>query len=209
MAVVTSYSTLQTAVADYLARADLTTFIPNFIQNWESDFYREPKNFGRWMEVSADPVIASSVVTVPTDYLGLKYAYVSGSPSSRLDRVSLNQLYGRYPRGMATDLPVWISREGSNFVFGPPPDSTYTIHMVYWGKPTLIRNAATDASAHFLITDCPDLCLFGSLLQAEPFIKDDDRIPLWQTMLAGALQSYRRLMKDEDTSGSPIQEVLA
>lgn len=209
MAVITSYSTLQTAVADWLARSNLTTFIPNFIQNWESDFLREPKNFGRWMEVSDDVVIAASVVTVPADYLGLKYAYVSGSPGSRLDRVSLNQLYGRYPRGSGTGIPVWVSREGGNFVFGPPPDAGYTIHRIYWGKPTLIRNAATDASAHFLITDCPDLCLFGSLLQAVQFIKDDERIALWQGMHDRAIQSYRRLMKDEDTSGSPVQEVLA
>jgi hypothetical protein len=43
MAVVTSYATLQTAVADYLARSDLTSFIPNFVQNFEEDFYREPQ----------------------------------------------------------------------------------------------------------------------------------------------------------------------
>ena len=209
MAVITSLSTLHTAVADYLARSNLTTFVPNFVQAWESDFYREPQNFGAWMEVSTDLTISSNVIAVPTDYLGLKFAYVSGSPSSRLDRVSLNQMHGRYPRGMASDLPVWITREATNFIFGPPPDSDYTIHIVYWGKPTLLRNAATDASAHFLITDCPDLALFGALMQAVPFIKDDDRIPIWQGMHDRAIQSYRRRMRDEDTSGSPVQEVLA
>lgn len=161
------------------------------------------------MEVSDDPVIASSVITVPSDYLQLKYAYVSGSPSSRLDRVSLNQLYGRYPRGMATGLPAWMAREGANFVFGPPPDSTYTIHRVYWGKPTNLRTAATDASAHYLILNAPDLCLFGPLLQAVQFIKDDARIPIWQGMHDRAIESYRRLQRDEDISGSPVQEVLA
>lgn len=209
MAVVTSYTTLQTAIGDWLARSNLTTFVPNFIQNWEEDFYREPKNFGRWMEVSDDPVIASSVITVPSDYLQLKYAYVSGSPSSRLDRVSLNQLYGRYPRGMATNLPVWIAREGANFILGPPPDSAYTIHRVYWGKPTNIRTSATDASAHYLILNAPDLCIYGSLIAAVPFIKDDARISIWQGMYDRALESYRRLQRDEDTSGSPVQEVLA
>lgn len=209
MAIITSYSTLQTAVADYLARDDLTTFVPNFIQAWEVDFYREPKNFGRWMEVALDDTIASDVIAVPADYLGLKFSYVSGAPSSRLDRVSMNQMHGRYPRGIAPDLPVWITREASNFIFGPPPDADYTIHLVYWGKPTAIRDAATDASSHFLITDCPDLCLFGSLMQAVPFIKDDSRIPIWTGMLNQALASYRRLMRDEESSGSPSQEVLA
>lgn len=209
MAVVTSYSTLLTAVADYLARGDLTTFVPNFVQNWEEDFLREPKNFGRWMETDLNVTIASSVAAVPSDYLGLKYAYVNGSPSSRLDRMSLNQTLGRYPRGGDTGLPQIITRGGSNFLFGPAPDSNYNIRGWYWAKPTVLRNAVADATSHYLIVNCPDVALFGSLLQAVPFIKDDDRITIWQGMHDRAIQSYRRLQRDEDQSGSPSQEVLA
>ena len=50
MAVITSYDTLQTAVADYCARSDLATFTPNFVQNWEEGFYRQPLNWGPWMQ---------------------------------------------------------------------------------------------------------------------------------------------------------------
>lgn len=209
MAIVTSYTTLQTAIGDWLARSNLTTFIPSFIQNWEEDFYRQPKNFGRWMETDLNVTIASSVATVPSDYLGLKYAYVNGSPSSRLDRMSLNQTLGRYPRGGAPALPQLITRGGANFLFGPEPDSNYNIKGWYWAKPTNIRTSATDASAHYLIVNAPDICIYGALLAAVPFIKDDARIPIWQGMHDGALKSYRDLQRDEDTSGSPVQEVLA
>jgi hypothetical protein len=209
VAVITSLTTLETAVTDYLARSNLSTFVPNFVQAWEEDFYREPKNFGRWMEVALSSVIASSVIAVPSDYMALKYAYVNGSPASRLDRVSLNQLYGAYPRGGDTGIPRWIARDVSSFVFGPAPDSGYTIKGTYWGKPTNLRSAATDASAHYMIVNAPDVCLFGSLLQAVPFIKDDARIAVWQGMHDRALQSYRRLQRDEEQSGSPSQEVLA
>jgi hypothetical protein len=209
MAVVVSYSTLLTAVSDWLARSDLSTFAPNFVQMWEEDFLREPKNFGRWMETALSSTIASSVIAVPSDYLGLKYAYVNGSPSSKLDRVSLNQLYGTYPRGGDTGLPVWISRDVSNFVFGPAPDSNYTIKGVYWAKPTLIRSFASDAAAHWIIVNAPDIALYGSLLAAEPFLQNDKRIPVWQALHDRALMSYRNLQRDEDVSGSPIQEVLA
>jgi hypothetical protein len=194
---------------DYLARSNLTTFVPNFIQSWEEDFYREPKNFGRWMEVALSSVIASSVIAVPSDYMALKYVYVNGSPSSRLDRVSLNQIYGTYPRGGDTGIPRWIARDASNFVFGPAPDSTYTIKGTYWGKPTNLRSSATDASAHYMIVNASDVCLFGSLIQAEAFIKNDGRIGMWKTMHDNALDSYRRLQRDEDQSGSPSMEILA
>jgi hypothetical protein len=208
VAVVTTYTTLQTAISDWLARSDLTTFIPNFIQNFEEDFLREPKNFGRWMESALSVVIASSVAAVPADYLGLKYAYVSGSPSTRLDRASINQCFGRYPRGSDTGRPVLISRLAGNFVFGPPPDSTYTIAGVYWAKPIVLRSFASDAAAHWLIVNAPDLVVYGSLMHAAPFLRNDSRLQVWQAMYDQCLRSYRRLQMDEDVSGSPSQEVL-
>ena len=209
MAVITGYASLQTAVTDYLARSNLATFAPNFIQNWEERFYRQPRNFGRWMETSFSTAIASSVIAVQSDYLGLKYAYISGSPSSKLDRVSINQLYGTYPRGSDTGLPIWISRDTTNFVFGPPPDSNYTVKGIYWAKPTLMRSFAGDAAAHWIIVNAPDLALYGALLEAEPFEKNDSRINVWRAFYEQALKDYRDLQREEDVSGSPVMEVLA
>lgn len=209
MAVVTSYTTLVTAVQDYLARSDLSTFVPNFIQQWEERFYRNPKNFGSWMEVALSSTIASNVIAVPSAYLGLKYAYVNGSPSYRLERVSLDQLLGKYPRGSGTGVPSWIARETTNFIFGPEPDSTYTIKGVYWAKPTVMRSYTTggaDAVAHWLIVNAPDLCLYGALCEAETFIKNDARISLWKGLYNEALKDYQELFREELQSS---QEVLA
>lgn len=209
MAIVSSYSTLQTAVGDWLARGDLAGFIPNFIQTWEEDFYREPRNFGRFMEASFAGTIASSVLAVPADYLGLKYAYVNATPTSPLDRKSLNQLYGTYPRNGCTGRPRMIARDLTNFVFGPTPDTTYAIAGVYYAKPVVIRSFAADAVAHWIIVNAPDIALYGALLAATPFLQNDKRVQLWQAMYGTAVQSYRNLQRDEDVSGSPVQESLA
>jgi hypothetical protein len=212
VAIVTSYSTLLTAVQDWTAKSGNSGFAPNWVQNFEENFLRDPKNWGRWMETALSAAISSSVVAVPATYLGLKYAYVNGSPSSKLDRVSLNQLYGTYPRGGCTGLPRWISRDVTNFVFGPAPDSDYTIKGVYWAKPTVLRSYTTggaDAAAHYLIVNAPDLLVYGALCTAEPFLKNDSRLPLWKEQYREALQSYRDLQRDEDLSGSPVQELLA
>lgn len=209
MAVITGYTSLQTAVTDYLARSDLATYVPNFIQNWEERFYRQPKNWGRWMESAFNLPIASSVIAVPADYLALKFVYVNGSPSSRLDRVSLNQLYGRYPRGSDAGFPLWISRDTTSLVFGPPPDSNYTIKGVYWAKPTLMRSYAADAAAHWIIVNAPDLPLYGALLEATPFLQNDKRLATWEGFYSRAERDYRDLFVKEEQSGSPMQEVLA
>lgn len=206
---ITGYTDLLTTIADWLAKSNLTSSIPSFVQMWEEKFYRQPMNFGRWMEVDLSSAIASSVIAVPTDYLNLKYAYVDGAPATRLERVSIDQLYGRYPRGQTTGRPCWIARDVGNFVFGPLPDSAYTIKGVYWGKPALLRNFSGNAAAHTLILNSPDLILYGALCESAPFLRSDGRLTMWKQLYAESLQDYRDLYKEEESSGSPSQEVLA
>ena len=57
--------------------------------------------------------------------------------------------------------------------------------------------------------NAPDLALYGALIEAEPFLKNDKRLAVWQGFYDTALRNYRDLHKEEDVSGSPVQEVLA
>jgi hypothetical protein len=205
MAIISSYATLQTAVADYLARSDLTSFIPNFVQAFEEDFYREPQNWASWLETALSETIASGVAPVPADYLGLKIAYISGQTSAPLKRISLDQLYQRYPRSLGNGQAKFISRNGANFEFGPEA-SDGTLAGTYYAKPALLRDDSD--GANFLTSNCPDLCLYGSLLAAQPFLQNDKRIGVWQGMYDRALVSYRNRFKEEDYSGSPPHTVV-
>jgi hypothetical protein len=207
LALVTSYSSLVSSVQNYLARGDLATDAPGFVQNWESAFYRQPKNHGPWMEAQLSGVIASNVLAVPADFLNLKVAYIATAPACRLEYVSLEQLYGRFPRSSGSGTPQWMSRDRTNFVFGPEADSGYTVNGTYIARPTSLRTAANDAQATWIILYAPDLALYGSLLQAEPFLKNDNRIAVWQSFYAQALKDYRDLMEAEKHS-MPGQEVL-
>lgn len=206
MAVISSYSTLITAVQDYLARGDLASFAPNAVQNWEERFFRQPRNFGAWMDADFSDTIASGVVAVPSGFLKWRNVYVDGSPARRLEQVSPEQLFGRYPRGGITGHPVWIARVGSDFQFGPEPDSAYTIKGKYRAKPTVMRSYAGDAAAHWIIVNAPDLALYGSLAEMEAFVKNDARVALWKGLYAEALKDYRDLWFEQEVSG---QEVLA
>ena len=71
MAIITNYSTLKTAVADFMARDDLTTFIPNFIENAERKLYRTLNL--RNEETALSVSISSGVATVPSDFKMLKF----------------------------------------------------------------------------------------------------------------------------------------
>ena len=62
----------------------------------------------------------------------------------------------------------------------PTPNEDYTVQIVYRANiPALASN-----STNWLLTLAPDLYLYGALLMAEPYLQNDERIPLW----AGAVQ---------------------
>lgn len=184
MAVITDYASLQTAVADYLARSDLTSFVPNFIQNAENKLYRTLNL--RNEETALSVSVSSGTGTVPSDFKALKFAYADTSPVTRLDWVSLEVLYEKYPERSGAETPNMISREGANFVFGPFP-ADFTLSGVYYAKQDPLRT--TDPS--WYVTNAPEVLLYGSLLEAVPFLKDDSRIPVWQQYFTDALETLR------------------
>lgn len=208
MAVISSYSTLLTEVATWLARSNLTSAIPGFVQNWEEKFLRQPKNFGPWMETTLSVAI-STTAAVPSDYRALKIAYLDGQSNRPLIASSLEQVLMAYPRASGAGQPKWIARDGANFVFGPVPSGSYTLNGTYYAKPTLLRNFAADAAAHFLIVNAPDLLLYGALLEAQPYLMNDKRLPVWQGFHDKALMDYRDLMRVQGMSGGSMQTLVA
>lgn len=202
MAVITSYSTLLTEIAAELARSDLTSAIPGFVQSWEEDFLMDSENWAPWMETALSVTLSNNVAAVPTSpqLLGLKIGYFSGY--APLKRLTLEQLYARYPRGRGTaGVASFIARNGANFEFGPETQSG-TLLGTYYGKPTVLRSFASDAAAHYLIVNAPQLCLYGSVLQAAPYIKDDERVMMWKGAYDLQVASYRKKNADEARSGS-------
>jgi hypothetical protein len=184
MAVISNYSTLQQAVSDYLAKSDLTTFVPNFIQNAENKLYRRLNL--RNEETSMSISVASGVGAVPADFKALKFAYVNETPVTLLEWMPIEQLYTKYPVRSGSNTPNYISRDGTNFVFGPDAKD-FTMAGIYYAKQDPLRT--TDLS--WYVVNAPELLLYGSLLEAEPFIKNDDRIPVWREFYNNAVDTIR------------------
>ncbi len=182
MAIISSYATLQAAIADYLTRDDLTSYIPNFIQNAENKLYRSLNL--RNEETALTVSVSSGVAAVPNDFKALKYAYFDGAPVTPLEWVTLDELYSEYKNRSDSSTPKLITREGSNFIFGPVSKDG-TIKGIYYAKPDPLRT--TDNN--WYVTNAPEVLLYASLLEAEPFIVDDARIAVWQTFLRDAIET--------------------
>lgn len=197
MAVITNYSTLQTEIGNVLGRSDLASDIPMFIQMAENKLYRTLNL--RNEETALSITISAGVAAVPADFKALKLAYIDQTPVSLLDWVTLNELYRDYPMRTAGGTPEVISREGANFVFGPVPSSG-TLRGLYYAKQDPLRT--TDPN--WYVTNAPDVLLYGSLLEAIPFIKDDARAPLWQAYYRDAVESLKIENGNAETSMGSI-----
>lgn len=192
---ITNYSNLQTAVANWLGRSDLTTYIPDFITLAESRIYRELRI--RAMEAALSDTIASGVIAVPSDYLEMKTLNIShANRLYNLERRDADWIYQAYPSRVSDGIPCFYAVDGSNIVFGPYPDSTYSVVGTYYKRLTALSSSSTN----WFTTNAPDLLLFASLCEAEPFLVNDNRVTLWESKYQQAKTEIEREEKREHRS---------
>jgi len=194
-----TYSELSTAVSVWLNRTDLASYIPDFIALAEERIYRNLRI--KAMETALSETITSGVIAVPSDYIELKSAYIDGSPTYQLERLSVEEIYTKYPVRSSQGKPLYIAREGEEFIFGPYPDGAYTVKGIYYARlPALSATNTTN----WLTTHAPSLVLFGALAEAAPFLKDDQRIMIWETKFLAQLADANKADKREGMRGSTL-----
>jgi hypothetical protein len=193
------YDWLKTAVSRWLHRSDLTSMIPDFIGLGEARIFREMRV--QCMETQLSDTIASGVIAVPSDYVELIHARVDGSPTSPLTKKTSEWIYANYPTRSADGQPKFIAREGGSFIFGPYPDSTYSIKGLYYARLAPLSDGNT---TNWLTENAPDLLLFAALCEAAPYLVKDDRVALWEAKYKNAKDAVQGEDKGEFFSGSPI-----
>ena len=63
---------------------------------------------------------------------------------------------------------------------------------------------------NWVLTSHPDVYLFGSLYQAAPYLKDDERVPVWESRYRSALDQIRVLATQSEFGlGTPIARPLS
>jgi len=97
-----------------------------------------------------------------------------------------NRLYG--PSG----IPAYaaVSNDGDTLMVAPAPDTTYTLDMTYLAALDTLN--ATNTS-NWVLASHPDIYLFGSLVEAEPYVMHDARVPMWKSRLDESLEELRKL----------------
>jgi hypothetical protein len=182
----TNYSDLQTSVAGWLHRADLTAIIPDLVTLGEATINRKLRLLQMENVASLTTSITDRFATLPTGFMEAidLSLYLDDYPQT-LTQVPLSKINGNSLTDQAQPRFYAIS---SNIVFDVISDEVYTLSLRYLKKLDL----ATDTT-NYVMTTYPDIYLYATLMAAEPYMKNDKRLGIWAGLLKDALEAANRL----------------
>jgi len=197
---ITNYGTLKTAIADTLNRQDLTSVIPQFVTLAQAQFNRRIRSFRQITRGSL--TIDAQFEALPADWLETIRITMDASPIRVLTQISMDDLT-RYRTAIdnTTDAPVYFAHNGTDIELFPTPSTSYTAEITYFARMTAL---SADGDTNWLLTNHPDVYLYGSLVHTAPYLKDDARIVIWSGLLDQALDQ----IENESAAarfGSPLR----
>jgi len=199
---ISNYSELQTAVANWLDRDDLAARIPEFIVLCEARFNRSLRiRAMETLDISVDTVGGTSTVALPTGYVQMRDISLITSPITQLQYLT-PEIMNRLNAGSLTGKPETYTIIANNILFGPTPDAAYDISMLYYKT---FDPLTALAPTNWVITNAPDVYLYGALLEAEPFLMNDQRVQLWATALTQSITTLQEQDNKDRHSGSALR----
>lgn len=201
---ITTYSGLQTTVANYLARTDLTSQIPDFIRLAETRLRRDLRIRQMLKSATTQTTGGDATVALPSDFLEVRDLIVVTNPVRPISYMSPS-VFSRNARVTESGYPIDYTILATEFKFAPVPDTTYTLEILYYAAPEFLTD--TNPSNAYL-ANCPDLLLYGALLEAEPYLMNDQRIQLWAGMYQKGVDAITTSDEQAQYSGVPLQMKL-
>tara|TARA_R100001509_G_scaffold139698_1_gene94201 strand:+ start:901 stop:1530 length:630 start_codon:yes stop_codon:yes gene_type:complete len=198
-----TYSNLKTTIANYLNRSDLTAYLGDFITLTEARLNRELRV--REMvntDTSTTTVAGTQSYSLPTGYLEATTVIFQSDPYCTLRFISNSDFYNKYNASQSRGKPTYFTIVGSNILLGVAPNSSTTLQINYYKSLTALSdsNASND-----ILTNYPELYLYGALAESAPFIMQDERINTWGNLYKEALKNANETSSRGSTTSSPLQ----
>lgn len=201
---ISNYVQLQAAAASYLARDDMTSVIPDFVTLFEAKVNRtlfHPRMETRTTLTVNTLLSSPEFLDLPTDFQTIRMVRLPdevGKP--RLQFMSQTQIDDyRYSRDNMAGVPVYFTIVGNQIELAPTPNEDVDVEVLYRANiPALATN-----STNWLLTLAPDLYLYGTLLEASPYIQNDQRVGLWATAVQTVMDQLNALAERQSFDSGP------
>jgi len=195
-----TYSDLTAAIGNWLQRSDLAALLPNFVQLFEACANRRLRV--RQQEATAELTPGNGVVALPSDYLSWRRLTWTGNPRQELGYVEPSWLQAAYP-DLPADIPRVFTIEGGNILTMPLDPGNTALELVYFQQiPSLAAN-----STNWLMSQHPDLYLFGALTEAQAYTLNAETAALWKARRDELFDEIEKL--SNKTRGAGAVRVLS
>lgn len=186
-----TYADLQTAVASWLRRSDLTAQIPDFITLAESDMNRELKTARQLVEQPY--TITGEFTALPTGFRQMRSLRLTSGTYRLLREVTPEQMAERKAvPSVLTSEPWEFTAIGAQLEFYPVPDQSYTAVMEFQAGFAPLSNANP---TNWILTDHPDAYFYGALSAALAYVKNDDRAAAFQQQFMRVLGEVQHALR--------------
>ena len=202
---VMTYDSLNTMVLQYLERRDAAVVeaIPTFITLAEFEIAQQIKTLGQMQVVVSTMTINNPVIQKPARWR--KTVSMEVSSASYKSPVLLRKyeyLKSYTPDATTTGLPLFYADyDYDHWLVAPTPDQAYSFEVLYYERIAPLSSAN---QTNWITQNAPNAMLFGTLLQAMPFLKNDAR-QIFQQKYQEALAA----LKAEDVTRVGDRQAIA
>lgn len=181
MAVSMTYNSLYNDISSYLERTDTATLdkIPTFIMLAEQVLASEIKFLGNLTVNQSTMVQGNPIITKPARWRKTVSMNVTvGSERRPVFLRTYEYMRQFWPDDAQQDVPQYYGDyDYQHWLIAPTPDDAYTFEVMYYEE---VQPLDATNQQNWFTQYAPQAMLYGSLLQAMPFLKNDERLPLWQ-----------------------------
>ncbi len=202
---VMTYDSLTSTVLQYLERRDaaVVNSIPTFITLAEFEIAQEIKTLGQLQVVEANMLTGNPVLPKPARWR--KTVSMNVTVNGKKQPVYLRKyeyLKNYWPDGNQTDVPLYYAdTDWDHWYVAPTPDDDYAFEVLYYER---IAPLSSENQTNWITQNAPNAMLFGTLLQAMQFLKNDQRT-IFQQKYTESLQA----LKTEDVARVGDRQAVA
>lgn len=190
VAAVMTYDSLVDDISTYLERTDAATLakIPTFIMLAEQVIASQIKFLGNLTVQTSAMVASQNIVDKPARWH--KTVSMNVTVAGQRYPVLLRKyeyLREYWPDPAETSVPkFYCDYDYTHWLVAPTPASAYNFEVIYYER---IQPLDSSNQTNWFTIYAPQALLYGTLLQAMPFLKNDERTPLWQAQYDQIMQT--------------------
>lgn len=202
----TTFTELKAEVSRYFHRGtSMDLRIPDFITLAEHEMYNnaeQPLQLREFEKTStASTSTSSRFLAVPDDYSSLRGNRLDITDESDFLEYRAPQQLKRFD---TTSRPCFFTIIGTQIEFDRVPDEAFTIEIQYYAELAALTAAAP---TNELLTEHPNVYLFGTVYQGFIFAKDRESAGVYKALFLEAIKGANKADKKGRFGSAPVMQV--